>query len=235
MTAVVIKNDGTVDPFGLYWLRDSKFQLMASTRDGLEEVDGMNGAVDFGTELEPFEITLELINEGNLTQAQKITLRDTVVGYLNNLREYGTLTWESDPTRIVAVRLNGKPTPYDIPGRFKISVPLLCQPLWTGDTEHTLSGSGTATNAGTFETGVKVTVVGPCTDPSVTIGSYTMTYTGTLTSSDTLIIDTGALTCTYNGVNALTFNGVFPKLEVGDNTVNATGAVVTLTWYDCFL
>jgi hypothetical protein len=210
---------------------------MAASRDGLEEVDGMDGAVDFGSELGTGDITLDLVSADGLTQAEIVTLRNTTVAYLNQLRDYGILTWEADPGKVLAIRLNGKPErDPDIIGALKISVPLICQPLWTTFAEHTLTGSGTVINGGTFETPVVVEIRGPCTNPSVTIGSYTMTYTGSLTLSDTLIIDTGALTATFNGVNALTFNGVFPKLEMGANTVIAASAgTTTFTWYDSFL
>lgn len=234
-TAIVIKGDGTVDPFGLYWLRESKFSLLAGTKGGLEEVAGMDGAIDFGTEFSADEIILELIS-GELTQVEKIALRNTVVGQLNQLREYGTLAYESDPAKVMAVRLNGKPSQQDIPGRFRISIPLLCQPLWYGDTEYSLTGSGTATNLGTFETPVIVEVRGPCTNPSVSVNGITMTYTGLLGSGDIIIIDTGALTATLNGVGALTFNGAFPTLLPGDNTVvAATGGTTIFKWRDCWL
>lgn len=235
--ALTIKETGIVEPLGLSWLRSSKFPLITASRDGLEEVDGMNGAIDFGSELGTGDITLDLVSADGLTQAEINTLRDTVVGYLNQLRDYGVLTWEADPGKVLAIRLNGKPErDPDVLGAFKISVPLICQPIWTSDAEHALTGSGTLTNAGTFETPVVVEIRGPCANPTVTIGSYTMTYTGSLTSSDTLIIDTGALTCTFNGVNALAFNGVFPKLDVGANTVVAASAGTTMfTWRDSWL
>jgi len=235
--ALTIKETGIVEPLGLTWLRDSKFSLIAGTRDGLEEVDGMDGAVDFGSEFSTGDITLELISTDGLSKTEINTLRDTVIAYLNQLRDYGTLTWEADPDKILAIRLNGKPSrDVNILGAFKISIPLTCQPIWVGETEHTQVGSGTLNNAGTFETPVIVEIRGPCTNPSVVIGSYTMTYTGSLVSSDILIIDTGALTATFNGVNALAFNGVFPQLDVGDNTVvAATGGTTIFKWFDSWI
>lgn len=236
MTTITIKTDGTVNPFGLYWLRASKFHLVAGTRDGLEEVDGMDGVVDFGPELGTGEITLELISEDGLSKAEINTLRDTVVAYLNQLRDYGTLTWEADPGKTVAIRLNGKPTrDVTVLGAFKISIPLICQPLWYGSVENSLTATGTAVNNGTFETPVIVEIRGPCVNPSVTINGEVMIYTGTLTAGDTLIIDSGALTATFNGINALTFNGVFPTLVPGDNTVSIGQGNTTVTWLDCWL
>ncbi len=229
--ALIIRKDGIVDPLGLTWLRTSRFPLMAGTRDGLEESDGMDGAVDFGSMLSTGDIVLELVSEDGLSPAEIVALRNTVVGYLNQLRDYGTLSWEADPNKVLSIRLNGKPSrDTTILNAFRISTPLLCQPLWVSGTENILSASGTAINAGTFETPITVEIRGPCTNPAVTVNGKIMAYTGTLTASDKLIIDTEKLTCTFNGANALAnFNGVFPKLAVGDNTVTAASAGTTQT------
>ena len=76
-----------------------------------------------------------------------------------------------------------------------------------------------------------IEIVGPVTNPSVTINGKVMTYTGEVTASDLLIIDTEKLTATFNGANALVnYNGVFPKLAVGDNTVTVSGGTVKVIW-----
>ena len=234
--ALMIRKDGIVDPFGLNWLRTSRFPLIAGTRDGLDDVGGMDGAVDFGSMLGTGDIVLELVSEDGLSPVEIVGLRNTVVGYLNQLRDYGTLSWEADPDKVLLIRLNGKPSrDATIPNAFKISIPLLCQPLWHGDTERILTTSGTAINAGTFETPMTVEIRGPCTNPTVTVNDKIMAYTGTLTASDILIIDTRALTCTFNGVNALSFNGVFPVLLPGENKVDMGQANTTVKWRDCWL
>lgn len=235
MMQLTVKKDGTIDPLGLYWLRDSKFQLMAGTRDSYQEIKGRDGVIDFGAALGTGEITLELINQGILSPAEKSALRNSIVSQLNQLREYGTLVYESDPGRGIAVRLNGKPGIRDIPKRLSISVPLLCQPLWYGVTEHSLRQSGTAINQGTFAAPVTVEINGPCQNPSVTIGGKVMTYNDSLALEDQLVIDTGAMTAACNGVNAIAFNGVFPLLLPGSNTVSLGQGNTTVRWFDCWI
>lgn len=234
--ALMIRKDGIVDPFGLNWLRTSRFPLIAGTRDGLDDVGGMDGAVDFGSMLGTDDIVLELVSEDGLSPVEIVGLRNTVVGYLNQLRDYGTLSWEADPDKVLLIRLNGKPSrDVTILRAFQIGIPLLCQPLWYGDAERILTTSGTAINAGTFETPMTVEIRGPCTNPTVTVNGKIMAYAGTLTASDILIIDTGALTCTFNEINAFAFNGVFPTLLPGENIVNMGQVNTTVKWRDCWL
>jgi phage-related protein len=57
-----------------------------------------------------------------------------------------------------------------------------------------------------------------------------MTYTGTLATSDVLIIDTEYMTAKVGTSNALAnYNGVFPKLQVGNTAVTADSNV-TIKW-----
>lgn len=244
--ALMIRKDGIVDPFGLNWLRTSKFPLIAGTRDGLDEVGGMDGAVDFGSMLGTDDIVLELVSEDGLSPVEIVGLRNTVVGYLNQMRDYGTLSWEADPDKVLSIRLNGKPSrDVTIPNAFKISIPLLCQPLWKGVVEQMkaieMDGvyQDVLVNAGTIEAPVKVEIRGPCTNPSIVIGLHALTYTGTLTSSDVLVIDTDALTCTFNGVNALAnLEGLTPdvKLQPGNTAFSRLGSGTAIfSWSDRFL
>lgn len=237
---ITMNADGTVSPFGLKWLRDSSFELLAPTRDSFETVEGVDGVVDFGSEFGTGEFTLELINNnGFLSQSAKNSLRDTVVGYLNQLRDYGTLTWENDSGKTLSVRLQGKPQMPDIPGRVKVSIPLAYQPIWVSVEEHSHTDDGTLVNAGTFETPIVVEIRGPCSNPSVIVGDYTLSYTGDLISSDTLIIDTGALTAKFNSVNALgNLTGLSHevKLQPGNTAVTgASGGTTVFKWYDGWL
>ena len=82
-----------------------------------------------------------------------------------------------------------------------------------------------------------VEIVGLVTNPSVVINGETMTYTGTVTASDKLVIDTERMTVTFNGANAMAnYNKVFPKLAVGDNVVTAaSGGTTIVRWLNRWL
>lgn len=99
-------------------------------------------------------------------------------------------------------------------------------------------GTTTLTNNGTEECGVKITIeassganmdmtaagigstnYGTASSTSgveITIGGVSVKYTGQILSGDVVVIDTGELTVTKNGVNALQYwSGDFPKLPAG--------------------
>ena len=103
---------------------------------------------------------------------------------------------------------------------FKASDPVIYNSF-----EQESVGSGVIYNAGTLECPLVITITGIVTDPTVVVGNYSLSYSGTLAEADVLVIDTGALTCTLNGVNALTnLTGLSPdiKLQPGKTFVIAT-------------
>jgi phage-related protein len=98
--------------------------------------------------------------------------------------------------------------------------------------ENSLTGSGTATNAGNYETFPTLTIP-PSTDPTVQVGTDVLTYTGTIGAGDTLIIDCEARTAVIGSTNVLkNLSGDWPVLAVGDNTVTVSEATTIMTWRD---
>jgi len=79
-----------------------------------------------------------------------------------------------------------------------------------------------------------IEIAGPVTNPSVTVGGQTLSYTGSLAAGDKVVIDTEKMTVTFNGVNALgSYSGGFPKLQPGDTEVTAAaGGTTTWKWRD---
>jgi phage-related protein len=69
-------------------------------------------------------------------------------------------------------------------------------------------------------TGTGSTIIG--------INGTTVTYSGT---SGTIVIDTGNMTVTLNGVNAMSaWSGDFPQLSSGDNLITVTSGSVTFAY-----
>lgn len=63
-------------------------------------------------------------------------------------------------------------------------------------------GTGIVTNAGTASTPLRITFVGPCTNPGIRIvGGAETQYMGTLTVDDSVVIDTASRTVLLNGAN----------------------------------
>lgn len=223
--------NGILQPLGVTVLRDNRMDLLPGTRDYFESIPGRDGEFDFGCDLEGQILELHCVVE--TTRATWYTLRNTIAGYLNPKLGTQDLTFADEPGVVYRVRYSGSIPLTLYPFAREFTIPFkMCNPHRLASTQSTLTGAGTAVNAGNDETPCIVEVVGPVTNPSVTIGGKVMTYTGQVTASDKLIIDTEKLTATFNGANALVnYNGVFPGLAVGNNAVTAASAgTTTVKW-----
>ena len=234
---ITIKTDGTVEPFGLKWLRDSRFQLLAPTRDKTDSSDEFDGEVDFGTELSSGIVELKCVTEEGLSIQQKINKKTELAGLFNSLRNGDWLIWESDPDKKLWMKLDGRVEVQEYPSWLQVNIPLKVDPLWFGINEKTYIGSGLLINEGTFETPVVVEVRGIVTNPEISIGGKTLRYEGTVGETDLLVIDTDKMTVTFNGINAMaSFTGSFPKLPPGETEVIApANGTTTFKWRDCWI
>lgn len=228
-----VDENGKLQPLDVIVLRDNRIDLLPGTRDYFESVPGRPGEYDFGCDLD--SMLLELHCAVETTKADWPDKRATIAGYLNPLLGEQDLTFADEPGKVYKVRYAGSISVTNFIDGREFTIPFkMCKPYRIASTQSQKIGAGTAVNGGNIETPCVIEIVGPVTNPSVTIGNKTMTYTGTLTGSDKLIIDTENLTVTFNGANALAYyNGVFPWLAVGNNTVIVpeTGET-TIKWYD---
>lgn len=222
-----------LQPLGVNVTRDSRYELLPGTRDYTEEIPGKAGEIDFGCDFEPRIIELHCVLEV-LSANQPATIR-TIAGQLNPLSGATTLTFADEPGKVYRVRYAGKIDVKRYPSYVEFVIPFkMYSPYITGTPQKSLVGSGTATNDGTMETPITVEIQGPVTSPTVTINGNSMTYTGTINAGSLLIIDTDKLTVTLDEANALpNYNGVFPQLQPGANTVVAAAAgTTTVRFYD---
>ncbi len=209
-------------------------EFIRNFKDYSEQVPGKDGEILFGIDMEAGLITLPCFVE---TTPETWGAKEAVImGALNPKLGVQTLTFANRQGKVYNVLYVGQlKFVEEGPGYRKFTLPFkMHDPIIKASTQSTLTGSGTAVNGGNDICPVTVEIVGPVTNPSVTVAGKTMTYTGTVTASDTLIIDTEKLTCTFNGANALAnFNGVFPKLAVGNNAVTAASAgTTTVKWHN---
>lgn len=223
-----VDENGILQPLGVTVLRGVEF--ITNTVDYSESAPGRDGEYDFGCDLGPKLINIPVaIDTTPSTWADK---EAEIMGYLNPKLGEQPLTFANRPGKVYMARYAGT-LGFKDDGRYhrEFTLPFkVSRSYGIASTQSLLEGSGTAVNSGNDVCPIVVEIVGPVTNPSVTIGGKVMTYTGQVTASDTLIIDTEKLTCTFNGVNALAnYNGVFPKLAVGDNTVTAASAGTTQT------
>jgi phage-related protein len=228
-----VDKDGLLQPLGVTVLRDNRMDLLPGTRDYFESIPGRDGEFDFGCDFEGQILELHCVAE--TTRATWYTLRNTIAGYLNPKLGAQDLTFADEPGAVYRVRYSGSISLTLYPFAREFTIPFkMCNPHRLASTQSLLEGTGTAVNAGNDETPCIVEIVGPVTNPTVKIGSLEMKYTGLVTVSDKLIIDTEKLTATFNGANALAnYNGVFPNLAIGNNAVTAASAgATTVKWYN---
>lgn len=211
-------------------------EFIKNTREYSDKVPGKDGEYYFGSEIEAGLINLPcfVVTTPETWDAKEAE----IMGYLNPKLGEQPLTFANRPGKVYNVVYVGQLRfAEEGPNYRKFTIPFKYHSgISQASTQGFLVGSGTAVNSGNDVCPIIVEVVGPVTNPSVTIGSKTITYTGQITASDTLIIDTEKLTATFNGANALAnLEGLSPSvtLAVGNNTITAAEAgTTTVKWYN---
>jgi phage-related protein len=233
-----VDSNGILQPLGLKWISDNRFEVIPAVRKYTEEIAGRDGEICFGRNLRPRMLNAVVgmrVSEDVSSSDYRAKVFDQIAAQLDPLDGEQSLAFYDEPEKVYIVELAGV---VDIPRErgyieFELAFEMF-NPYKAGATQKSLTGSGTAVNAGNKATPFTLTIQGPVTNPSVTVAGYTMAYTGTIGAGSTLVIDTGNLTGVLGGANALpNYNGVFPKLQPGNNAVTAAAAgTTTLNWYD---
>lgn len=233
----VIDSNRILHPLGVLVTGDSRYDLLPATRDKTEEIPGVHGHIDFGTDLSARLLELEVVADDTCTKMGKAKLQRLFAMYLDPTKGDKTLIFSDDVEKTYNVKYSGQIQPTEHPTWFEFALPFkMSNPFIMGSFEKVHTGTGTMTNEGTFEAPLLIEIAGPVTNPSVTIGGSLLTYTGTVTNGQTLTIDTGKQTARIGSNNALGnyCNGitrVFPMLYPGDTNVVADNNV-TITWRD---
>jgi predicted phage tail component-like protein len=234
----VIDSNNVLQPLGVIVLKDSHYELLPSTRDITDEVPGMHGEIDFGTEIKARNLELHVVTNNGLSPLEKSHLQRLIAKYLDPTKGAKTLIFSNDIEKTYNVKYSGKIDPTVYATWFEFTLPFkMSNPFIKGSFEKTLTGSGTLINNGTFETPLTIEITGPSTNPSLKIGNDTLLYTGTILSGQTLTIASNGSSGTVklNGVNAISgYNGVFPSLQPGQTSVTANNNT-TIRWRDCWL
>lgn len=226
-----VDSNGILQPLGVTVLRGTEF--VNNVREHVDAVPGRDGEYFFGAEMEAGLINIPVSIE--TTPSTWAATERLIKGYLNPKLGVQALTFADRPGVVYNVVWVGSINFLD-EGLYhrKFTIPFkVHDPIAKSSSQSSLTGAGTAVNGGSIETPFTVEIVGPVTNPAVTVGGTIMTYTGQVTASDLLVIDTEKRTAIFNGVNALAnYNKAFPKLAVGNNTVTITGGTISVKWYD---
>lgn len=229
----VIDSNNILQPLGVLVTRDSRYELLPATRDRTEEIPGRHGEIDFGTEFKSKMMELHVATDEGYTPLEKAQLQRLFAKYLDPTKGAKTLIFSDDVEKTYMVKYSGKIDLSQYASWFNFVIPFkMSDPFIVGSFEKTLVGSGSLVNDGTFETELVIEINGTATNPSLTIGGETLSYTGTIPSGQSLIINTGLGTAKLNSNNALAgYNGTFPLLAPGSTSVTA-GNNVTIRWKD---
>ncbi|OZV12333.1 hypothetical protein CIW83_09560 [Tissierella sp. P1] len=194
---------------------------------------GRHGEFDFGTEFKSKMMELHVATDEGNSPLEKAHLQRLFAKYLNPTKGYKTLIFSDDVEKTYMVKYSGKIDITNYASWFQFVLPFkMSDPFIIGSFEKTLTGSGNLVNEGTFETGLIVEISGPVTNPSLTIGGETLTYTGTIPSGQKLIIDTEKETAKIGSNNTMAnYNGVFPLLYPGSTNVVSNSNVI-VKWHD---
>ncbi|MCK9324486.1 MAG: phage tail family protein [Bacteroidales bacterium] len=213
---ITIGTDGSVSPFGGQLLRDgTDIPPLPEYEEYAEEVPGYAGRYLFGQDPRTREINLAV----NIVkaEAQKASFLRQLAAWINPANGEMYLINNNDPDKRLKVICAEPPSYKDYFGRLKLNIPLVGRPYYESVALNTISASGTAINKGNVSCPCTI-VFGPGTNPSVSIGGVTVSYTGTIAAGCTVTINTEKRTAIYTtgaGVvtNALAdVNGEFPWL-----------------------
>ena len=228
---LLVDSDNTLQPLGVMVLRDSRQDLLPSTKEENEEIPGRHGEINLETKFQPRILELHVASLDGLTASEKESIKRTFSKYLNPVQGTNNLAFSNDLEKMYLVKYAGKIDLTQYADWMEFVIPFkMANPYIVGAFENLQVGSGTLTNAGNIEAPLTISIVGPITNPSITIGSSTLSYTGTISAGQTLVIDTGKTTVKLAGVNVFNnYNRVFPKLQPGDTNVTASNQV-TFIW-----
>ncbi|MHB1418493.1 MAG: distal tail protein Dit [Bacillota bacterium] len=228
-----ITEEGILNPLGVVVLNDSRYDLLPATRENVETVPGRHGEIDFGSEFQPRLLELRVALGEDYTRSQWDQVKRTLARYLNPILGAKNLIFADDVEKMYQVKFAGKIDFSQLNNWLEFTIPFKASdPFIIGSYLQSQSGSGTLTNEGTFETPLTIEIAGPVTNPSVVVGSDTLSYIGEVVGGSTLTIDTETKTVKLNSSNALaTYTGGFPVLQAGDTAVTAaSGGTTTWNW-----
>ncbi|MFZ3171974.1 MAG: distal tail protein Dit [Carboxydocellales bacterium] len=225
----IIDSNNVLQPLGVIVLNGKDGDLLPPVKEFREQIPGRHGDIVLGHDYKARIVELRVANSTEPEVREQ--LARAMARWLNPTMGAQPLIYAVDEKKTYYVRYAGKIPLDQWPNYMEFVIPLkMTDPIIVGSFEEQKTGSGVLSNEGNEEVALTIEVVGPITNPSITIGSSTLLYTGTINGGSQLIIDTGALTVELDGANAMTeYSGGFPKLPPGDTAVTAS-AQVTFKW-----
>lgn len=214
--------------FGLIMLSKNRVMLPEMT-DEYVDIPGRDGSIHFPGSFKdrPPEVEFSTTTK---TLPELRQLARQVAAWLHSKR-HEVLVFDDEPDVYYMAKVANQLDLEQTVAMGRFSVQFNCEPLAysiaadTWEQAVTAGASYTITNAGTYSAlpVITITAGSQITGLVLTVEDKTLTYTGTLTAGQSLIIDCGKYQATKAGVNAMgDVSGDFPVLYAGDNelTIN---------------
>lgn len=225
----VIDSENILNPLGVLVEGDSRYDTFPALKEFVEVIPGKHGEISFGNKLGNGLFELNVVSANGMTPEQKEEFKRLCAKYLNPINGSKPLIFGNDIEKTYHVKYAGKIDPTQYADWLKFTIPFkITNPYIIGSFEKKSIGSGTLVNNGNVETGLIIEISGSITNPTITIGDKTITYTGTIATGKTLVIDTENMTAKIDDANVLDnlSDGLPFMLQPGSASVVADNKVI---------
>lgn len=217
----IVTTENILEPLGVK-VTKVKDDLIPTTRDNTEQIPGLDGEYDFGTEFGPRLIELEVCSPDGLNPLQKEEFKRLYAKYLNPRMGTKKLIFMNDPDVYYKVKYSGSIPSNNYPSWFSFTIPFKAtDPFKYSTTQKSHSGVGVLTNNGADETGLIIEIEGPVHSITINFGDIVLSFGGEIDAGEKLIVDTWAKTAKIGNENFLYMWDGFPLLPVGDTVISS--------------
>lgn len=223
-------------------LKSSSIPSLPETRDRTQEIPGMDGDIDLGSDYQPLTFSIVARTREGLTARRKNDTKDLVNTFLNEAKSDGArLRFAYDSYRFYYVAFRGKLDITEYPSWIEFVIPLRASdPFKYSWLLHRYRGTGEAYdifNKGNMPADIVIEIAGPAENPACLIGGAEITYNGAVPDGKTVIINTQRQTAKIDDTNVLSnIGGPLGDLLLQPGMTSSTlPACATISWHDKWL
>ena len=226
---------------------DSNISTMPEILESSVKIAGRDGDIVLSSKYEPIPFNIVCYTDENLTPEQKILEENKIKTFLHNIKQNTVKLGMESRSIYYDVKYSGSLTVVRYPKSLKFSISLKSSSSYGKVIPgKIITGNNSKSSATIKDVGVKFTILGPATSPSIAFNDYLIEFYDNLLNNESLIIDSSKSTVTHiNAVGKKTnrimdFNHQFPKAINGTNTLQVVSGIeydnkVTAEWNDLTL
>ncbi len=234
----VIITDFNTDPYtvidlstlGITLLNSSTIHLLPKVSVRTIKIPGRVGSLRVGSKKQSREFKLDLHLESDSIYNLEI-LKNTLASLFDPLKGCIELSFSNKPDKYYKVRYSGSSSIREIIIDAQVSIPLKMFDPYIYGQPSSESGPTSINNIGNEYADLIIQVNGPATNPVINLEQSTISYTGSILTGESLVIngETGEVTLgTLNALPALT--GDLPILKPGVNSITCSSGTIICSW-----